>query len=333
MAVAVAACLMLVSLVVPAQVAPQDGTPVTPVGATAQAGPWELVVGEVQTGEAAATAIVDASPGNPAALEGTAYSLVEVTATNVSDAPQRFETGDFLLLGADWAGQRGDLVAPDPALTGTVEPGATLTGYVALAGPDTSPPTILGYDSLTLDGDWADALFALVDGAALPTGEGEATDAGSTVDAAVATGEPVTTGDWSVTVEEVVVGDGVYDLYPASDYRTTALGRFQAGDLSDTDGDGAAGWVAVRVGVTYTGPETAGAFLSSDAFTLAQQDGTAVPNGLFLTAPEPAAEGWYVPGEARKGWLVFEIQVAWDSDAMRFQANRLDGEPRYLLIY
>ena len=334
-AITLTICLLSVSFVALPGVARQGSDAVTPFGATAQAGPWDLAVDEVQVGDAAVTAISAAAPGNREPLAGETFALVQVTATNVSDAPHVLETGDFLLLGAGWAGPRGDLVAPDPALVGTVAPGESLTGYVALAGSDASPPTILIYDSLSLHGDWADGAIALVDGATFPsmTTPGNGSDAGNAVDGAVAMGDPVATADWTVTVDEVVVGDPVYDLYPASDYRTTALGRNQAGDLSDTDGDGAAGWVAIRVGVTYTGSDGNGAFLAGDAFTLAQLDGTSVPNGLVLTAPEPAAEGWYVPGQEREGWVVFEIQTAWDSDAMRFQAHRLDHEPRYLLIY
>ncbi len=329
--------VLVVSVLAPSLVGAQAGTDtgveVTPVGATAQAGPWELAVGTVETGDTAVTAIGAAASSNPDPLPGETYTVIEVTATNIGDGPHSFEIGDFLLTGDSWAGRRGDLIAPEPALVGMVEPGASLTGFVALAGPDVSPPTVLLYDSLSLGGDWADTAFALVDGATLPSGVAAPTDAGTDVDSAGAIGDPVATSDWSVAVEEVVVGDPVYDLYPASDIRTTALGRFQAGDLSDADGDGAAGWVAVRVTVTYTGSDINGAFLASDAFALTQLDGTAVPNGLFLTAPEPAAEGWYVPGATREGWVVCEIQVAWDSDAMRFQASRTDGEPRYLLIY
>jgi hypothetical protein len=306
---------------------------VTPVGATAQAGPWALTVGTVQTGDEAVAAVTAIS-SNPAPADGETYSLVQVTATNTSDRPQLLEVGDFGLLGDGWAGRRGELTAPDPALAGTVAPGETLSGAVALAGPAGSPPTLLRYDSLSLPVDWADATLALVEGATLPApAAGTPTDAGTDVDGAVAQGDPVATSDWTVAVREVVVGDPVFDLYPDSDYRTTALGRSQAGDLGDANDDGAAGWVAVRVAVTYTGPVAGGALLDEGAFALAQADGEGVPDGLTLTAPEPEAEGWYAPGQEREGWVVFEVQIAWDTDAMRFQASRTDGEPRYLLIY
>ena len=313
----------------------QAAPTVVAVGQAGTAGPWQITIGTVQTGEGAAAAIASASPANRVPGEGEQFVLVEVTATNSGDQPYRLDPGDFALAGNGWIGQPTDLTAPDPQLSGAVEPGASLNGSVALAGPDDGSALVLLYDSLTLTGNWADAAFALTDGAALgaTAGNPAATDAGTAVDGAVAIGQPVATADWQVTVAEVVVGDPVYDLYPDSDYRTTALGRTQAGDLGDADGDGAAGWVAVRVSVTYTGSSATGAYLSAEAFTLAQQDGGPVPNGLFLTAPDPEAEGFYAPGQTREGWVVFEVQIDWDSDAMRFQAHRTDADVRYLTIY
>lgn len=327
--------LMVTALMLPASrvAARQAPTTVVPYGQVGTAGPWQMQVVSVQTGDAAAAA--SASPANPAPANGEQVVLVELAATNTSDRAHRLDAGDFGLAGSGWVGRMADLVAPDPALSGPVAAGAALTGFVALTGPDDGSALVLLYDSLTLSGNWADAAFALSDGATVADtgGTGAATDAGTDVGSPVAIKSPVATDDWQVSVAEVVVGDPVFDLYPDSDYRTTALGRSQAGDLGDADGDGAAGWVAVRVSVTYTGDQTAGSFLSADAFSLAQSNGGPLPNGLFLTAPDPEAEGWYVPGQAREGWVVFEIQVDWDSDAMRFQAHRTDADVRYLLIY
>ena len=315
----------------------QPAPTVVPAGQVGTAGPWQITLGTVRTGDEAATAITAASPANRIPGDGEQFVLVELTATNTGDKPYRLDPGDFALAGNGWVGQPTDLVAPEPQLSGVVEPGAAFTGSVALAGPDDGSALVLLYDSLSLPGNWADAAFALSDGAALgsPMGDPAPTDAGAAVDAAVAIGDPVATAAWRVTVAEVVVGDPVYDLFPESDYRTTALGRVQAGDLGDADGDGAAGWVAVRVSVTYTGNSVTGAYLAAEAFTLAQQDGGPVPNGLFLTAPDPEAEGSYARGQTREGWVVFEIQIDWDSDAMRFEAHRTDADAdvRYLAIY
>lgn len=335
-AVAVVAVLVIV-LAVPANPlnARQAAPTVVPIGQAGVAGPWQMQVGTVQTGEEAATAIATASAANRERGDGEQFVLVEVTATNTGDRVHALDPGDFALAGNGWVGRMSGLVAPDPQLAGTVEPGASLTGTVALAGPVDGSALVLLYDSLTLGGNWADAAFALSDGATVPAPAGEPapTEAGTDVGSPVPIGESVATGDWRITVAEVVVGDPVYDLYPDSDYRTTALGRVQAGDLSDADGDSAAGWVAIRVSVTNTGDAATGAYLSAEAFTLAQQDSEPLPNGLFLTAPAPEAEGWYASGQTREGWVVFEIQTAWDTDAMRFQAHRTDADVRYLLIY
>lgn len=329
--------MLLVGIAFPSTpaVARQVAPAVVPVGQVATAGPWQMQVVTVQTGEAAATAISSASPANPFPAEGEQYVLVEITVTNGGDLPHAIDPADFALIGDGWVARASGLIAPQPALTGMVEPAATRTGLVALAGPADQSVLVLLYDSISLSGNWADVALALTEGATIPDAAGGSAPngAGTAVADAVAISEPIATADWRVSVSEVVVGDPVYDLFPDGDYRTTALGRVQAGDLGDADGDGAAGWVAVRVSVTYTGAATTGAYLPADAFSLAQQDGGPVPNGLFLSAPAPAAEGWYAPGQTREGWLVFEIQIAWDTDAMRFQAGANDADVRYLLIY
>lgn len=329
--------LLLVGAALPTgAVAARQAIPaVVPYGQVGTAGPWQMQVTGVQTGDEAVAAVTAASPSNVPPAEGDQFVVVKLSVTNTGDRPHRLDAADFGLAGVGWTRRAGGLVAPDPALTGVVEPGATLSGHVALTGPADASALVLLYDSITLSGTWADAAFALSDGATIAgaAGMGAATEAGSDVGAPVAIKDAVATDDWQVSVVEVVIGDPVYDLYPDSDYRTTALGRSQAGDLGDADDDGAAGWVAVRVSVTYTGDRATGAYLSAEAFTLAQSDGAPLPNGLFLTAPDPEAEGWYAPGQAREGWVVFEIQVDWDTDAMRFEAHRTDADVRYLLIY
>lgn len=318
----------------PPVVAGQVAPPLVPTGQVAAAGPWRLQVVEVILGESAAASLA-AVPGNPALAADEQATMVELTATNGSDRALTLDQGDFALIGDGWEHRGADVSAPDPPLAGSYAAGESRTGYVALTAPVDVTPAVLLFDSLSLPGTWADVWLGLVDGAVLQAAAaaGAPSDAGVEVGKAVAIGETVATGSWSIAVTEVVVGDPVYELYPASDYRTTALGRTQAGDLGDADGDGAAGWVAVRVAVTYTGSSASGAYLPADAFTLAQSDGGPLPNGLFLTAPAPGAEGWFLPGQTREGWLTFEIQIDWDTDAMRFQAHGTDADVRYLLIY
>lgn len=325
---------MMMSGLGPPVVAGQAAPPLVPLGEVATAGPWRLQVVEVILGESAATSLA-AVPGNPALSADEQATMVELTATNGSDRTLTLDQGDFALVGDGWEHRGADLSAPDPPLAGSYAAGESRTGYVALTAPADATPAVLLFDSLNLPGTWADMTLGLVDGAVVPVAaaSGAPSEAGTDVEGAVAISEAVATGSWSITVAEVVVGDPVYELYPASDYRTTALGRTQAGDLGDADGDGAAGWVAVRVSVTYTGTSASGAYLPADAFTLAQSDGSPLPNGLFLTAPAPEAEGWFLPGQTREGWLTFEIQIDWDTDAMRFQAHGTDADVRYLLIY
>ena len=115
--------------VIAAQVAP---VPVPP-GQVATAGPWQVLT--VRTGEEAATEVGAASPANPAPADGEQFVVVELTATNGGDRPLSLDPGDFAVIGAGWVGRASDLVAPEPALAGTVEPGAVITGSVALPAP------------------------------------------------------------------------------------------------------------------------------------------------------------------------------------------------------
>lgn len=305
-----------------------------PLGETAGAGPWQMRVAQVLTGQEATDLISAASPANGTPISGSTYIAVELEVTNTSDQPHLLDSGDFVLLGDGWLRRNLGLIAPDPAIDTTVEPGASYTGWVPLGGPDDGSPYVLQYDSLTLSGDWADAAFALTEAGGLPDvpASSAPNDVGTDIGAPAAIGEVVATDGWEVEVLDVVQGDAVYELYPENDRRTTALGRAQAEDPNDGDGDGAIGWLAVRVRVTNTAGGSAPRFLPPDAFQLAQSDGSSLPNGLTLTPPNPDAGGWYAPGETREGWVTFEVLVEWDSDEMRFLPYRTDGDPRYFTI-
>ena len=128
----------------------------------------------------------------------------------------------------------------------------------------------------------------------------------------------------------MVRGAPVYDLYPPSDYRTTALGRRSAEDPNDADGDGGVGWLALRVRITNVRAGDEPAFLPPTAFMLADGEGNALPNALILTPPNPDASGTYYPGASREGWVVLELRAGSDATLVRFLPYREDPDPRYL---
>ena len=171
--------------------------------------------------------------------------------------------------------------------------------------------------------DWADRTFALTDGATIATSDRavKVNKTGRDSGSPAGPGTTVATRNWAVEIVEVVLGAAVVDLFPASDYRTTALEGAAPGS--------AATWIAIRVRVTNnrTGSEPTG--LPPTAFTLADGDGNPVPDLSTLTAPNPDAAGMYYPGAGREGWVLFDT-LGYEGSLLRFQPYRTDGDPRFL---
>ena len=150
--------------------APGDGRdePV-PLGEAAQAGPLRMRVVEALTGDEATALVTDASDQNGPPREGATYVAVRLGVENTGAAPVRLDTGDFVVTGPSGFVRRFVGAAPpDPAIDAVVEPGASHEGWVVLGAPADEPGLLLVFDSLVLDGDWADRVFALTDGAAVP---------------------------------------------------------------------------------------------------------------------------------------------------------------------
>lgn len=313
--------------------AAQPGSRADPVpfGAEGTAGPWRFAVEEVVVGDGATVLVTDADPLNEPPREGFTYVAVRLRASNASGRPLAL-TGDDFALTTDSGFVRRFVgaIPPAPAIDGTVAPGETLVGWVVLGARADDANLILLYDSLALDGGWADRAFALAPGAAVADAAAPAdmlNDAGISPADPAKLGEPLVTTQWRIEVLEVARGMVVYDL---SDRRVQALGPAAADDPTDADGDGAVGWVALRLRVGNVQAGGAAAFLPPSAFMLAMADGTAVPNTLTLTPPSPDASGDYYPGASREGWVAFEIPAGYDLGTVRFLPYRTDTDPRYL---
>ncbi|MDQ3045042.1 MAG: DUF4352 domain-containing protein [Chloroflexota bacterium] len=311
---------------------PQAGTaratPV-PLGEVAPAGPWRLSVLEVVSGADATAQVTAASQVNDPPREGFGYLLVRVLAENSGAAPLSISGDDFLLTGASGIGWRFiGAIGPEPRLDGVVETGQEREGWAVFAAPVDETNLLLLFDSLTLSGNWADRVFALAPDAAIAPVATAAAEPNSTgVDPAnpATRNQPMVTAEWEVELLEVLAGIDVYNLYPANDYRTTALG---AADSEDNEP-----WLALQVRVRSVRSGDEPAFLSPTAFILATSDGAAFDDVITLTPPNPDASGVYYPGGDREGWVVFELPSEYRATGqtlVRFLPFRTDPDPRYI---
>jgi hypothetical protein len=304
----------------PADPAPSD-QPVT-------AGPWSFTIHEYVTGGAASELVANAAWSNAGIRDGMQFVAVRLTATNNGARPLVIQNGDFGVTGDRRLVYRFvDVRPPDPVLLGTVEPGASLEGWIVAAAEAGEGNLCLVYDSLTLSGSWADAVIALDAGARVP----DTTDpirarneAGSSIGAPAGIGETVATDEWVLTIHEVREGQAVYNLFPAEDYRTTALG--------DTDQAGLPYWIGLRV--TVSNNRTGGDIGHFPATALVPVDGAddRFVEALLLTPPNPTVVGGYYPGGTREGWLLIAMPPGFSLDIVRFRPSDLSGETRYFTL-
>lgn len=296
----------------------------TPLQTEATAGPWRMTVQEVVTGDDAVSRVTGASPSNVPPPNGSTYVIARVTVINAGAEPYRIHSDDFATVdGSGKVFRFTGAVAPDPALDGTVAPGDSLDGWIVVGTTAGESDLVLLYDSTSITGDWADAVFALAGDPAVAAASDRAVpinDTGRDPGSPAGPNTPLATDDWVVELLEVRFGADVAALYPPEDYRTTAL---IGGDPSV-----AGTWIAVRVRITNNRTGAAPQHLSESAFTLADGDGNAVPDLSTLTPPEPDIAAEYLPGATREGWVVFDA-IGYGGALLRFQSFRIDGDVRY----
>jgi hypothetical protein len=292
------------------------------------AGPWRMSVLEVATGDEATALVAGASSFNEVPADGFTSVAVKVKATNSGNQPDRVDQNDFGVVSSSGLVRRFvGAVAPDPALDATVAPGESTEGWIVGGAASDDAGLLLLYDSVTIAGNWADATLALSDGASLEPVDSHTVKTnklGRDPSDPAGMETEVATSVWAVEILKVVRGADVIGLFPASDYRTTAL----LGD-NPYDSPDSAGWIAVKVNVTnnQTGNEIG--YLPVSAFTLADSNGDPIPDLSTLTAPSPEAAGAYYPGASREGWVLFDA-VDYDGALVRFLPYRTDKDARYL---
>ena len=291
----------------------QDAGPAA-VDQMVTAGPWEMRLLEALVGDEAAATVAGASEFNAASPgEGLQYVVARLTVLNVSSSAHGMQPVDFALVGSDGVVHRAEVAfPPSPALSDSVSPGEELEGWVAGVAPAGDDGIILRYDSASISGTWADADFAITAGASLPAADGRAerTNKIGRDGEAVGIDEIVSTGEWAVSLQEVVVGPAVFDISPEGTQRLAD--SYRAG----TSGVCMETWVSLRFRIVNNGDDGRARYLSATAFQLADDQGRPIDDVRWLSAPEPEAAGEYLPGAERSGWVSLEIPSLCDSDAI-----------------
>jgi hypothetical protein len=285
-----------------------------PMSIEVAAGPWLMTLTGVARTDEARRRVLAASEFNEPPRTGLAYIAALVQVVNTSAVPVEITPEDFGVTGDARVMRRVMAVEPPPTpLRGIVEPGATLEGWVVGVAGEEETGLVLVYDPLALSGSWADAQFALDDGAAYPDitePMAQANSVGTTAGRGAYLTETVVTDDWVVTIQRVAWGSDVEALFPDDDYRTLALA---SADSASVDY-----WVAVLVEITDN--QTGGYLTTISSAAIVPVDGNGQPiAGVgLLTPPDPdIAEGFY-PGGTRRGWVVFEMPPGSGISVVRF---------------
>jgi hypothetical protein len=308
----------------------------SPIGETATAGPWQMTVAEVLTGDAAFQA---AGGANPAAGDGLQYVAARIQVANQSSQPFMISPEDFAVVAEGGVYRRSaGVFPPSPALDGIVQPGEALEGWVLSSVEADAAGIILLYDSTLISGKWADHAFAVTDGAALPGSQERAAEtdrSGRDPDSPAGIGQVVATDEWTVEIVDVVEGAAVNDISPAE---TQRLARsYNSGDGSNASCLDT--WVAIQIDATNNGGDGRSRFLSPTAFQLAGSEGEPMLDIRLLTPPAPDLSGEIAAGASRTGWISFELpslcgadgpNLLYNTNLLRFQPFGTSEDARYL---
>jgi hypothetical protein len=290
----------------------------TALGSTVGAGPWQLTVTEVQLGDAATATVLATNAGNDELPAGLTWAMAYVVATNTGQRPFVINLTDFAGTGTDGVLRRTPaMVAPQPSLQGRVEPGASIEGWIPFQVNDPSN-VLLWFNSPFLGGDWADAWFALTEGATVPAFDPIPQDPGIGLspDAPAPFGSTVRAGDFDVTIQDHISGQAVYDI---ADFGLRALGLAYAPT-----------WRAFYVRVTNVSNRPA--FFSYTALRATDMTGEPWDHLMALTPPQPDAARELVPGATREGWAAIDL-AAWASlDRIRVMPFAVADEARYITL-
>lgn len=286
-----------------------------PAGEATSAGPWELTLQRVELGNDALSTMTAANPANGDAPLDLQWTIAWMSATNTSGTPLVINVSDFSACGAEGILYEPPLTdGPDPLLQGTVEPGATLEGAVPIWVGDLSN-VLLRFSSPFLGGNWADAWFAMTEGAAVSTFDAipEASDLGVDPAAPAEFGETVRSGNFDVNIMRYVTGQELFEISPPG---TRALG---SGD--------SANWHGFLVNVRNVSSKPA--FFSFVGLRIADSTGEPWDHLLALSAPMPDVARELLPGATIEGWASINTQPWSELNLVRVQNSQIEGDARY----
>lgn len=288
---------------------------IRPAGEEVAVGPWNLTVQRVELGNDALNTMSAANPANGDGPLDLQWAIAWMSATNTSDRSQVINVSDFSACGAEGVLYQSPLTdGPNPLLQGIVEPGATLEGSLPFWVGDLGN-VLLRFSSPFLGGSWADAWFALTEGAVIPTYAPipEPGNLGSDPASAATFGETVRSGDFDVTIERYITGQEVFDISPSG---TRALGAWDTGN-----------WHGFLVKLQNASNKPR--FFSFVGLRLADTNGEPWDHLLALSAPVPDLARELLPGATHEGWATIETQ-AWASlNLIRVQNSEIEGDARF----
>lgn len=303
-------------------VAAQDFATVTvhPIATAAELGPWTITVQEVIAGSEAFAILTDTNAANAelgAPAEGESYVLARISATNTASTVQVIQMSHFAAAGSDGILRRtGPIAIPEPQLSAIVEPGDSTEGWIA---PIVNDPAsaILWFDSPILGGTWADALFALAEGATPSIEELDPsdTDAGADVASPANFGDTITVDGWEITIDDILYGADMFDAI--FDFRTRALGSNNEWIMAGA---------AVHASIRNLNPFPA--FFSSIAFEVADWSGEPWDQMLMLTVADDVSRE-YMPGGAGTGWAAFSGLDWTEYNLLRVAPFKVGGNERF----
>jgi hypothetical protein len=294
----------------------------TPAGTDVAAGSLTLRLEEAVIADGNAT-VANTSQQNAEPPEGLTYVLAKITVTNGGSQRANITVDDFPATGTDGVLRRCPSIAlPADPLNATVDPGASVTGWTGSLVNDASSVVML-FDPAVAQGQRYAASFALTDGATLPAGDtgGDPSDAGATLEAPVAVGEPVRTAVWEVTVNDAIDSDAYYEI---SDYRVRALGAPDPNDPMS--------WQALGLDVTIRNVSSLPQFFSWTGLELVDTDGEPWDHLLAMTQPLPPASVELLPGATAQGWYGIWLWPWATTSLLRFRDSKLSGDFRYISL-
>lgn len=286
-----------------------------PVGEATSAGPWELTLQRVELGSDALATMTAANPANGDAPLDLQWSIAWMSATNTSNQPLVINVSDFSACGAEGVLYQSPLTdGPEPLLQGTVDPGATLEGAVPIWVGDLSN-VLLRFSSPFLGGNWADAWFAMTDGATIPTFDppAEASELGSDPASPAAFGDTVRSGNFDVSILRYITSQEVFDISPPG---TRAYGAW-----------GTENWHGFLVNVKNIGSKPE--FFSFVGLRISDSAGEPWDHLLALSAPAPDVARELLPGATHEGWVSIETRAWSELNLVRVQNSEAEGDARY----